>query len=341
MGNRNLLLDNVGLYVCLNGEIFEAQYYLDMINDDDCWNRGISYEVVRIFRGTPMFLEDHCARLNASLAEMSLRKPIGRDQIDKPLSSLLRANENYDCNVKVWAAFDESDGINLFFNINRSFYPPPEYYENGVPTGLYAYSRDNPNVKRYVSGFSERVQALIDSGGVFELLLYDESQRLTEGSKSNLFFSRGEKLYTAPDRIVLKGTVRKYVYVAAERAGIEIVERPVTLEEIGLSPGSLERRRAGEETASGRKKQLTIVKKPASRRKTVAFPTPGPWPGTETAPNLPVLSVNGAFLTGTSIGVLPIARIGGVTLGSVSDPLIKHIRAEYDKIERSYVDAHR
>ena len=229
--------------------------------------------------------------------------------------------------------------INLFCNINRSFYPPPEYYADGVPTGLYAYTRDNPNVKQVVSGFKEQVEALIQSGGVFELLLYDNTNSLTEGSRSNLFFSRGEQLFTAPDRAILKGTIRKYVFIAAQRAGIEIVERPVILEEIGLSPGSLDRRRAHGRAVANRFKPESPRGRLHKPRRTLTFPTPGPWPGSAPEPALPVLAVNGAFLTGTSIGVLPIARIGGVKLNSTSDHMIRRIMAEYDKIARDYINA--
>ena len=338
MGNKNFLIDNTGSHIILNGVIIEAERYADEVSDDDFWTGDIAYEVIRVIQGVPMFLEDYCTRLNESLQKLEANVEIKIISLLHPIASLLRANGVSDCNVKIWAASGAPGKVDIFMNINRSFYPPPEYYKDGVPAGLYEYTRDNPNVKQVVAGFREQVDALIQSGGVFELLLYDSSRRLTEGSRSNLFFTRGEQLFTAPDRIILKGTVRKYVFLAAQRAGIEIVERPVMLDEIGLSPGSLDRRRAHGKAVADRFKPEGAKIGRLKPRRTLLFPAPGTWPGLAPEQSLPVLTVNGAFLTGTSIGVLPIARIGGVNLNSTKDLVIRRIMAEYDKIARDYIN---
>ena len=356
MGNNGLLLENAGPYISLNHEVISVRRYVDEVDDGHYWSAGVAYEVVRVIDGVPMFFEDHVERLNASLEKLGASPAANVDALLKPINALLTANGAGDCNVKIQAASDGAGGVNLLMNINKSFYPPPEYYAEGVPVGLYAYTREAPNIKRVVTGFKEQVNALMESGGVFELLLYDRTHRLTEGSRSNLFISRGEQLFTAPDRIILKGTIRKYAFLAAERAGIEIVERPVTLEEIGLSPGSLGRRRAHGGALSGRANleapaqaqpgeqaqgpasAQAAAPKQKRNKKTIAFPTPGPWPGSRPEPKLPELAFSGAFLTGTSIGVLPIARIGGVKLDSAKVPVIRRIRAEYDKIAREYIN---
>ena len=339
MGNKNFLIDNAHAYVSLNGEIISAVQYADEVCDADYWTGDIAYEVIRVISGIPMFFEDYYMRLNESLAKLEAETDISTVSLLQQITALLRANEVSDCNVKIWAAAMPLGKCNIFMNINRSFYPPPDYYKTGVPAGLYEYTRDKPNVKQVVAGFREQADALMQSGGVFELLLYDSSRRLTEGSRSNVFFTRGEQLFTAPDRIILKGTVRKYVFLAAQHAGVEIIERPVMLDEIGLSPGSLDRRRPHGKAVDDRFKPETPKIGRHKSKRTLLFPAPKPWQRTATAPALPVLTVNGAFLTGTSIGVLPISRIGGVKLNSTNDLVIRRIMAEYDKIIREYINA--
>ena len=338
MSNKSLLLENVGSRVSFNGEIREAKLYADESDEKNLWTSEVAYEVIRVINGVPIFFEDHIERLNASLVKLGAGTEFGVNDLLPLVSSLLAANGAGDCNIKIQAASNGSGGTNILLNINKSFYPPPEYYADGVPVGLYAYTREDPNVKKVVGSFKEQVKALMESGGVFELLLYDSTRRLTEGSRSNLFFSRGEQLFTAPDRIILKGIIRKYAFIAAERAGIEIVERPVTLEEIGLSPGSLGRRRAHGGALSGRSALEAQEPEPPKiklkkNKKMLMFPT------AVFEQKLPELTVNGAFLTGTSIGVLPIARIGGVALKSAEAPVIKRIRAEYEKIAREYINS--
>ena len=341
MGNLTFLYENAGEYVSLNGEILEARHYADEVDDADKWAGGIAYEVVRIKQGVPMFIEDYYARLNESLHKLKIKADVKMITLLRDINSLLGENDAADCNIKIWAASGAGGNTNVFININKSFYPPPDYYRDGVPAGLYAYTRVNPNVKQVVAGFKEQAQALMDSGGVFEVLLYDSTGQLTEGSRTNLFFTRGEQLFTAPDRIILKGVARKYVFAAAQRAGIEIIERPVTLDEIGISPGSLNRRRDHGKAVSDRFKPDSQNIRQLRSKKPLIFPTPGPWPGSAQEPSLPVLTVNGAFLTGTSIGALPIARIGGVKLNSTKDRIIRQIMAEYEKITQDYINAHK
>lgn len=48
--------------------------------------------------------------------------------------------------------------------------------------------------------------------------------------------------------------------------------------------------------------------------------------------------VDGAFLSGTSIKVLPIATIDSITLDSSANPVIAAVRREYNKLLEKYID---
>ena len=51
---------------------------------------------------------------------------------------------------------------------------------------------------------------LIHEGG-YEALLVNENNLITEGSRSNIFFLKGETLVTAPDNVILNGITRKHI----------------------------------------------------------------------------------------------------------------------------------
>ncbi|MDR3121960.1 MAG: hypothetical protein LBU58_11615, partial [Clostridiales bacterium] len=51
--------------------------------------------------------------------------------------------------------------------------------------------------------------------------------------------------------------------------------------------------------------------------------------------------VRGLFITGTSIGLLPVSRIDDLIFHSADDPVIKAVRAEYEAITREYILTHR
>jgi branched-chain amino acid aminotransferase len=45
----------------------------------------------------------------------------------------------------------------------------------------------------------------------YEALLVNEEQLITEGSRTNIFFIRGEVLFTAPEHMILSGITRKHI----------------------------------------------------------------------------------------------------------------------------------
>jgi branched-subunit amino acid aminotransferase/4-amino-4-deoxychorismate lyase len=85
--------------------------------------------------------------------------------------------------------------------------------------------------------------------------------------------------------MILKGVIRKYIFAAAEKLGIEIAETPVSLD-------ALESR-----------------------------------------------AVDGLFITGTSIGALPVSQVDGMVFQSPGNPVIGAIRTEYETIVREYLRA--
>ncbi|MDF2524282.1 MAG: hypothetical protein K0R31_1923 [Clostridiales bacterium] len=50
-----------------------------------------------------------------------------------------------------------------------------------------------------------------------------------------------------------------------------------------------------------------------------------------------IKNIEGAFLSGTSIKVLPISKIGNLEYASGSHPVIVKIRDEYDKLIAGYI----
>lgn len=48
--------------------------------------------------------------------------------------------------------------------------------------------------------------------------------------------------------------------------------------------------------------------------------------------------VDGAFLSGTSIKVLPISEVDGIALNSSTNPVVAGIRKEYDRLLEKYID---
>ncbi len=273
-----MLDDNAGSYYILNGNVAEASVAVEA----DLSSGRSAYEVIRVIRGIPLFYQDHYDRLASTF--MTIGKPLAADtnRLKEYLKKLLEMNKSDFCNIKV-IVFEKDGYQNVLSYISKSYYPSEAEADTGVRTGIFRLERSNPNAKLLNRVYKDAVSAQIKEGGYFEVLLVDSHERITEGSRSNVFFVRKDRILTAPGEHVLKGITRKYVLEACRNAGYETVEEFIETE--GLS------------------------------------------------------NVDGAFLSGTSIKVLPIASIDEIAVHSSVNPVVTAVRREYDLLLEKYIEA--
>jgi branched-chain amino acid aminotransferase len=189
-------------------------------------NEGGIYEVLRVVKGTPLFLEDHLKRFyhSAELAGKTIR--FSENQINDLLKKMIVKNETFEGNVLI------SCKLNLKLFFIKHNYPTPEMYNNGVLCGILKAERVNPNAKVFQSTVRQRADELLAENGFYEVLLADHLGHITEGSRSNVFFVNGNELVTSPDSKVLLGITRQKTIEIAERLDILVTEREVNLSEL-------------------------------------------------------------------------------------------------------------
>lgn len=231
------------------------------------------YEVIRLQRGVPLFLEEHVERMKRSSEARGYDFEVTYTQIKKRMRKLALLNEEENLNVKMLYSKNDRGGYSLAMFFNESYYPEASCYEEGVDTITASIQRSAPTVKIQDDDYKNRIASLLEESGAFEVILLNEENKATEGSKSNLFFIKERKIFTSPPEKVLMGITRKKVMEAIEEEGLEVVFSNVSLSEIS--------------------------------------------------------EMDGAFLTGTSIDVLPIRRIDDVILSSSANEVVKQLMGGY------------
>ncbi len=243
------------------------------------------YEVIRVINGVPLFLEDHLKRMFDSANIIGYDIDRSESEIRKDIKTLILKNGVDKLNVKLLSTEIEDKGkVFLVYNI-ESFYPPVEYYKKGIHTTLFYYERNNPNAKVLFTSFKDDVAKTLKEKEAFEALLVSKSGHIPEGSRSNIFFVKGDRVYTAPASEVLIGITRKHIFDVCHKLNTKIVEETIHIDD------------------------------------------------------LPKL--DGAFMSGTSVNVLPISTIDEITLGSVNNEIIKAINNGYIKEMENYILKHK
>jgi branched-chain amino acid aminotransferase len=181
----------------------------------------IIYEVLRVVNGKAIFLENHLKRMKNSFELIGEIFTLSYEEIIIKIDELIR-NENKLCgNIKITYDIYIKD-IKIFF-IDHS-YPSIEMYQNGVETILYFGERENPNAKIINDDFREKVNKEIKYKNVYEAILVDNNGYITEGSRSNIFMVKDNKLLTSHIKSVLPGVTRGEIIKLAEKFGIDIKE---------------------------------------------------------------------------------------------------------------------
>ncbi|MDK2780453.1 MAG: branched-chain amino acid aminotransferase [Trichococcus sp.] len=219
----------------MNLEIVEGPYYLlneELIKNEDGgkhpeFEGRTVYEVIRVQDGIAIFLEDHLDRFFRSAAYLDLPLPATAEMIEDRVYRLIAANQVGEQNLKfILGKTAEGESV-LWIFFAQSLYPPNSYYEEGIATSLFHIERLDPNIKLVRSDYQKAVLQERADKGVYELLLVDANEEITEGSRTNVFFVKGNELYTPPAKAVLLGIVRKKVFEICANRKIPINETAI------------------------------------------------------------------------------------------------------------------
>ena len=265
-------------YYVLNGSLCSVS------NDEGFTNASnpLIYEVIRVIDGVALFMEDHILRMRKSAEILGYTIDKKDEEIQKEIYQLIDANKTNNMNIKLLCYNLDKNKQTFMAYFIKSSYPNEEIYRNGIHTILFNSERENPNAKVVNTDFRQRVNEEIKRQNAYEALLVNELGNITEGSRSNLFFVKDDKVYTAPSGGVLLGITRNEIMKVCKEQGIEVVEKNINVDELE--------------------------------------------------------GFDGAFMSGTSVNVLPIRTIGNIEYDSVNNKTINTISEGYLYSVSKYID---
>ncbi len=213
----------------------------------NCQDRGFVfgdgvYEVIRVYGGRPFALDPHLIRLESSLEAIRLRVPWQRPQLAAIISDLLACSQLHEAQIYIQVTrgiasrqhtFPAGVDPTLVCLVSR-VEPLDDLGRRGVkaitlPDDRWAHCHIKslnllPNVLAKESAKTQ---------GAAEAIFVREDNLITEGSSSNVFALLGHTLTTPPaDGRILAGITRQYFIDLARRAGIAVVERAISLQEL-------------------------------------------------------------------------------------------------------------
>jgi branched-chain amino acid aminotransferase len=179
------------------------------------------YEVIRLVKGNPIFFPDHMERLATSVKLQKKELLADVSELRKAILNLTRSDKKRETNLKIVFNYNKSSTNYLIYFI-KPIYPSENQYKNGVKGILFFAERKDPESKVINHKLRTFISHKLIMEGAYEAILVNENNLVTEGSRSNIFFLKGETLVTAPDNAVLNGITRKHLLEICKENKIKV-----------------------------------------------------------------------------------------------------------------------
>jgi branched-chain amino acid aminotransferase len=211
----------------LNGNLQPA----DSFDNSMVYEGDSIYEVIRLVRGNPVFFNDHMERLAASVRLQGKELLAGVPELRKAIIALTRSEKSKEKNLKIVFNYNNGSDNYLVYSV-EPVYPSADQYRKGVKGVLYFAVRKDPVSKVINHKLRSAIFHKLIQESAYEALLVNENKLITEGSRSNIFFLKGETLVTAPDNIILNGITRKHILEICRENNFEVKLKCVSADDI-------------------------------------------------------------------------------------------------------------
>ena len=190
----------------LNGKVESS----DSFNSNLVYDGDSVYEVLRVVDGSPVFFYDHLERLETSTRLQKKKMIADARTLKRDIINLAEREKIREINLKI--VFNYNQGIeNYLVYYIETTYPSPEQYRKGVNGILFHAERKDPQSKVINHRLRSSIFHRLILTSAYEALLVNQQGRITEGSRTNIFFMKENTLVTAPDALVLSGITRKHI----------------------------------------------------------------------------------------------------------------------------------
>ncbi|MFW6083045.1 MAG: branched-chain amino acid transaminase [Thermoplasmatota archaeon] len=241
-------------YIWMDGEFVEWQdAKVHVLSHGLHYGTGI-FEGIRAYKSNykpAVFrLEDHVDRFLNSAKIINLPLEYVKEEIIDIIEELIIRNDLKECYIRPIAFRGyETMGVNPLdnpVNLSIAVWPWGTYLgekalEEGVEVQISSWSRHHPNIfpskakatGNYLNSVMAKMEAV--ENGYVESIMLNPDGYVAEGTGENLFLVRDDKLITPPLADVLEGITRDSVITIAEDLGYEVIEKPVTRDQIYIS----------------------------------------------------------------------------------------------------------
>jgi branched-subunit amino acid aminotransferase/4-amino-4-deoxychorismate lyase len=195
------------------------------------------FETMRAYDGRPFSLDEHLARLELSARSLAIPLPADLANAVRVIPRLLARNGLSDAVVRISVLAGQSaEGLRTVAvksHLLIAVREVPRMLERERARGVRAVTAragSFPLSAHKSTSYLRGIAALRGNQDAREVVYVDDSDRILEGTTSNIFALVGNLLYTPPvDGRILPGVTRQIVLEIAGQAGMKVRQKPLSV----------------------------------------------------------------------------------------------------------------
>lgn len=225
--------------VYINGEFVDEKHAsVSAFDTSFLYGEGL-FETMRAYGGHIFALEDHLKRLTDSARVLEIKNAPDKEKLADACNKTLDANKLVDARIRLTLTRGPVGSNNPTVVITATQYDGYDkaFYEKGMSAIVLAGYRISSSPIASIKSTSYLPSVLArrraKAAGCNEAILLNEQGNITEGSYTNVFAIREDKIYTPPvvDGL-LPGVMRNLVIKTAGKAGYLVLQRSISMREL-------------------------------------------------------------------------------------------------------------
>jgi branched-chain amino acid aminotransferase len=242
-------------YIWMDGELVEFEKATIHFLTPGLHYGAAVFEGIRCYeteQGPAVFrLKEHAERLLDSASVFGFRDlPFTTEQVARAVKETVTANDMTECYIRP-LLFLSGGGWNLNVDSGKpslaiavwhwNNYLGEEALAKGIRANVSSFTRHQPNVmmtKAKISGnYANSFLAKTESvrGGFDEAIMLNPQGFVAECTGENIFVVRRGKIITPPLADILEGITRESLITIAHSLGYEVVEQPVSRDQLYIA----------------------------------------------------------------------------------------------------------
>jgi len=233
-------------YIYLNGDFVpKGEAKISVFDRGFLYGDGL-FETMRAYSGQVFMLDEHLSRLFDSVDKLEVPLRKDRETLKSAIEKLLDINCLSDANIRLTVSRGVHKGV---LTLNDDYDPtiaitakeispyPPEYYTHGarVIIGSIRQNSFSPLSHHKSLSYFNNILAKEEARkkGVFEAILLNTEGEIAEGTISNVFIVKSEKVFTPPvSSHILPGITRKVVLGIIPQLELRVTEKRLIPEDL-------------------------------------------------------------------------------------------------------------